>query len=114
MNNGSYELRVYTSSGSIANFVCDYNCFYNPTKTNLVQYLNLGAGNLSWWQGRGFDLHGMNQDPKFVSLSNRDFHLQSTSFCKDAGVNVSLPQDYEGGTVPYGPYPDMGAFEVSP
>lgn len=111
IDNGSYELRVYASSGSIANFVCDDNCYYNPSKTNLIQYLDLGAGNLSWWQGRGFDLNGMNRDPLFISLANRDFHLQSSSPCIDAGADVGLTQDFDGTSVPQNQIPDIGAFE---
>lgn len=111
INNGSYELRVYASSGSVANFVCDYNCYYNPSKTNLIQYLDYGAGGLSWWQGRGFDLNGMDQDPSFISLAKRDFHLQSSSPCIDAGVDVGLNQDFDGTSVPQNQIPDMGAFE---
>jgi hypothetical protein len=48
-------------------------------------------------------------DPLFVSAS--DFHLQSTSLCINAGVDVGLTQDYEGRPVPWVGLPSIGAYE---
>ena len=61
------------------------------------------------------------QDPLFVSRAGLDFHLQSTSPCKDAGDNASVPvaltTDYEGnpriidGNADGTATVDMGAYE---
>ncbi len=52
-------------------------------------------------------------DPLFVSTVTPDFRLQSTSPCKDAGVNVGLTQDYVGTAVPQGAGYDIGAYEFN-
>jgi len=44
-----------------------------------------------------------NLDPQFIDINNGNLHLQSTSPCIDAGVNIGLP--YVGNA------PDMGCFE---
>ena len=46
-------------------------------------------------------------DPLFVSAS--DFHLQSTSPCINAGIDVGLTTDYDG--QPVGNPPEIGAYE---
>lgn len=46
----------------------------------------------------GFDTNGKFENPLFVSSS--DFHLQGTSPCINAGVDVGLTADYEGKLVP--------------
>lgn len=50
--------------------------------------------------------HGNNsieQDPIFVNVLNKDFHLQGNSPCIDAGIDMGLPY--------YGAALDMGRFE---
>ena len=48
-------------------------------------------------------------DPLFVSST--DFHLRASSPCIDAGTNVGLTTDYDGNVVPFGAYPNIGAYE---
>jgi parallel beta-helix repeat protein len=50
-------------------------------------------------------------DPIFVDVSTHDFHLQPSSPAIDAGTNIGLTSDYEGNDVPFGPAPDIGAYE---
>lgn len=50
-------------------------------------------------------------DPKFVSVSGGDFHLQYNSPAINAGTDVGFTQDNEGNSVPQGSAPDIGAFE---
>lgn len=50
-------------------------------------------------------------DPLMVDPANNDFTLQSTSPCINAGVDVSLTEDYAGKSVPRGGLPDIGAYE---
>jgi parallel beta-helix repeat protein len=58
--------------------------------------------------------YSLNSDPKVTSTVTPDFHLQPTSPCINAGVNVGLTQDYEGNRTPRGPRPDIGAYEFQP
>jgi hypothetical protein len=57
------------------------------------------------------DQNNITTDPLFVSTS--DFHLQSTSPCRDAGIDVSAitgGTDFHGASL-YGAAYDIGAFE---
>lgn len=60
------------------------------------------------------DSHSSNADPGFVNLSTGDFRLQPDSPAIDAGVDVGLPFDFDGVTVPQGHGRDMGIFEFVP
>jgi hypothetical protein len=50
-----------------------------------------------------FQTSNISVDPQFVDPTAPNVHLQSSSPCIDAGVDVGIP--YQG------PAPDMGAFE---
>jgi hypothetical protein len=54
----------------------------------------------------------ISQDPKFVSTSTPDFHLQTTSPCIDAATDVGLKQDYDGKNK-WGSAWDIGAYECN-
>jgi hypothetical protein len=47
-----------------------------------------GIGYASWakWQSLGYDQHGINADPQFVSGSTKDFHLRRNSPAIAAGI----------------------------
>jgi hypothetical protein len=49
-------------------------------------------------------------DPKFVA-TDTDFHLQSSSPAKDAGIDVGVTFDFDGLPRPYGTKYDIGAYE---
>lgn len=80
-----------------------------------------------WWGGwtetnnifhgtiDGFSRDGttLSSDPLFTDAGNNDFTLQEGSPAIDAGVDVSLTQDYVGAQVPKGSAPDIGAYEAS-
>lgn len=59
------------------------------------------------------DIYGnVTADPKFVSLTIPDLHLQSTSPAINTGVSVSyVTFDYDGNSRPQGAGYDIGAFE---
>lgn len=50
-------------------------------------------------------------DPSFVDAANGDFHLQLTSICRNAGIDVNLTEDYDGVAIPQETNPAIGAFE---
>lgn len=51
--------------------------------------------------------------PMFNALAQGDFHLASTSPCKDAAdPAATIPDDIDGDTRPQGPRRDMGADEI--
>ncbi len=96
------DSKTYDSSGlSITN-----NLWYSSA-TNWYFWNATGGNNLATWNaltGVGTDL---NSDPLFVSAS--DFHLQASSPCINAGVDVGLTTDYDGVTI--SGLPDIGAYE---
>lgn len=64
----------------------------------------------------GWDTHSQVIDPCFVSprpQSPAEFKLQSTSPAVDAGFDVGIPYDFEGNAIPWGPAPDVGAYEYA-
>ena len=79
---------------------------------NWYSWAGTPGATLSTWNalaaGIGTDL---NADPLFVSTVTPNFRLQSTSPCRDAGVDVSLTADIVGHKVPLGAAPDCGAYE---
>jgi hypothetical protein len=50
-------------------------------------------------------------DPRFVSISGRDFRLQADSPAIDRGTNLNYTRDYHDATMPQGAAPDLGACE---
>jgi len=75
-------------------------------------YCNLfyGRGSSPSW-----DTTAVNSDPKFVNLSNYNFHLQEASPAKDAGTNTSavVLQDFDGVARPQASAFDIGAYEYA-
>ncbi|MCU7502353.1 MAG: T9SS type A sorting domain-containing protein [Ignavibacteria bacterium] len=102
MNNVFYntkELFIDTKTAS-SGLQIGYNSFYHTDGT-------LPAG--THYQG---DIWG--SDPKFVSLSQRDYRLQTTSALIDKGVTLSdVTADLSGTARPQGLGFDMGAYETS-
>jgi hypothetical protein len=91
---------------------CDYNCYYPFTGGGVCPRIRRdGSGpnrrsyeSLAAWQaGEGFDLHGLNSNPQFVDAAGGDFHLQTGSACRNAGVNRSTGlTDRDIGAYPFG------------
>jgi len=89
-----------TGNGAIfdgySGFTHDYNCFY-PYGGDTV--------------GISLNSHEIQADPQFVDYNNKNYHLQSTSPCRNAGTDLGYTVDFEGNPVPSGSAPDMGAYE---
>ncbi len=110
VNNIFYDCRGASGvavdwTSNATNMVVDYNCYYVVTPRV------------------GYDAHSIQADPKFVNYarvgSAKDFRLQSTSPCINAGdmalsshANVPSPFiDMDGTSRPLGGRYDIGAFE---
>lgn len=94
---------------------CDYNCYWNPAADPIMWHwdgTDYTKSQFATYQAAsGMDANSIVADPLFVDFANRDFHLQSTSPCRNIGVDVGLTQDYAGTVVPQGTDPDIGAYE---
>jgi hypothetical protein len=106
---------------------CDYNCWYQSAQGTDVYAQLYGVGNYhyddfdAWKATTGWgtptgspDEHSLWEDPHFVNAGGttaEDYKLASDSPCRDAGVDVSLTEDYWGTTVPQNSIPDIGAHE---
>jgi hypothetical protein len=105
-------------NGSTSGPVIKNNIYYNIGRS----YVSLATGvsspdignNLTYQVSGGSaypgDLWGV--DPRFVSVSGKDFHLQSTSPAIDKGLRLSsVPNDRDGTPRPQGAGYDIGAYE---
>jgi len=88
----------------------DKNCF-NVEGTGLFN----GFNTLKEYQAeQSRDVNSFVGDPDFVNLAKEDFHIKSTSVCKDkAKVLKEITRDKDGTPVPFGNGPDIGAYEYS-
>jgi len=91
---------IYFSGSSFTGLEIDYNCAYNSDGTTPFGTPQPG------------DLWGVN--PKFVNAAGRDFHLQSSSPCINAGTAIAdNVVDYDGNPRPIGSVWDIGAYEYT-
>ena len=96
---GNYPAELYANTYP----TYDYNIYYPLDNSKLV---NNGNGTYTSWDDyhAAHEEHSINSDPKFISSTN--FHLQSDSPARGAGVNVGLsntnPPDI--GAEPYKQY----------
>lgn len=114
-------LFVYSGSGNLLYNNSIYNVaavgvnIYNGSgtevKCNIVyaaggsDFVDTGSGTV-----QSYNLFGT--DPVFVNASTGDFRLQSTSPAINTGISLSIvTTDFDGGTRPFGPAPDIGAYE---
>jgi hypothetical protein len=84
-----------------------YNQYYS-VGDGWWQYQGTDVYELATWQSDSGDSHDAVTDPKLVNTTS-DFHLQSSSPCRSAGL-ATLGVLYDKGGVPR-PTNDMGAFQ---
>jgi hypothetical protein len=87
-----------------------YNLFYDPAGTggtaindNGTTYTYANVGNWGTANIQG--------NPNFVAPASDDFHLQSNSPARNAGVNVGVTEDFDRLSRPQGNGYDIGAYE---
>lgn len=96
-------LVFWDGAGSISDIYVYNNNTYNNVSSNAVYYRNgKTVTNFNYSDN-------ITSNPTFVSST--DFHLQSSSSCRDAGIDVGLGFDYEYNMVPYNSDVDIGAYE---
>jgi hypothetical protein len=83
-----------------ARFVESHNLYWATSGDPLVQFIGFGMSSSS-----------RIANPRFVSPGSEDFRLQSDSPAINAGYALGLTPDLNGGVVPYGSMPDLGALE---
>lgn len=87
----------------------DNNCYYGGSDTPFTWGSSYNFSD--WKTNKVQDANSISSDPLFISAT--DYHLQSTSPCKDAGITLSeVTDDYEGNPRPMGSSHDIGAFEA--
>ncbi len=91
---------IYLSGSSFTGLEIGYNCTYNSDGTTPIG------------TPQPTDLWSVN--PKFVNAAGRDYHLQSSSPCINAGSAIADNiSDYEGNPRPIGAGWDIGAYEYT-
>lgn len=93
------------------------NAGWTPTSSNQIDYNDIftsgGAASFSGTTTGWNTAHGISADPLFIS-NGTDFHLQSTSLCKNAGVTEAVvTTDKDGIARPQGSVYDIGAYEFN-
>jgi parallel beta-helix repeat protein len=110
-NNGSYRGSIDISTDSLTGFKSNYNV--------VMQRFTLDDGNtiltLAQWQSQtGQDKNSIVSTPAklFVTPTNNDYHLLSTSPAIDKGTSTDAPTtDLDGAARPYGNGYDIGCYE---
>lgn len=109
-NSATNEVLKVTSLAGGGSFDSDNNCIF-PNKTAGIHYVGTDYATLAAYQsGESKDLSSIAQDPQFVDAANNDFHIESSSPCKNAGIDVGVESDFDGKQrhLP----PDIGTFEI--
>jgi len=108
-NGAKYLINVNNPIGMII----DHNYYYDPGDSKDDKGLIYGSAVLDFpaWQDKGFDLHGMYNNPSFADASESNFHLALNSPCIDAGDPAF---DYTNEPEPNGCRIEVGAYGNTP
>lgn len=104
---------VFRLDGPVSNLAnINYNLYYTPNSGIVSTYDGSGK---SWteWKNLGYEDNGMNDNPLFNNISNRDFSVQEVSATIDSGTILGAPfnVDISGISRPQGQGVDLGAYE---
>jgi parallel beta-helix repeat protein len=104
-----YNNTIYNNQGASDATSIHVSGCPNTTIRNNIVYRNIGG--ISCVDGaQCTSSNNLTSDPNFISSS--DFHLQSSSPAKDAGVSLpEVPCDFDGNGRPAGSAYDIGAYE---
>jgi len=87
----NYPREIYLTATSKGLVTMDYN-LYKETTSSQFASIDGGVSNITWAQyhtsPNTYETHSLNSDPLFISTTN--YHLQSGSPARGAGVNVGL------------------------
>jgi len=88
------------------------NNMFHPVTTNSMRW-DAAQSTVAAWESAssGAAVNNIDGDPLFSVPANNNFRLQRESPAIDAGVDVSLTQDYEGNSLVG--LPDIGAYEYA-
>jgi len=124
-NSGIYNNTFYYAAGASGNFfaigsgtVCPFknNIIYPRTGQTLLELVGTYNSDYDLYYNVSVPsgaTHAVTGDPKFVT-NGSDFHLQSSSPAKDAGISAVssiVKKDYDGISRPQNSVYDIGAFE---
>ncbi len=126
----TYLVSITENATGDKNILIQNNIFYGCVDNPAVIWVGYGdnhsgsqvRNNIKWngctnwdegsWTGLTYSDNMMNTDPKFVNLSERDFHLQSTSLAIGKGTLINAPDhDFDGN--PRTGHNDIGAFQYT-
>ena len=98
IGNNNYPREIYLTATSKSLVDMDYNCYLERVAGQLAS-LDSGSTNIDWdTYHETYEEHSQHVDPQWIDTTY--FKLQSTSPCRNAGVDVGLTTDYHGNPVP--------------
>jgi hypothetical protein len=110
----AYTIYVFGPATVTGTFACNYNLYWNSTRSN-PYYVSGGGNTFAAWQALTYDANSFNNtDPLFTNGGGSynlasDFALQAGSPALDVGINTGVTLDYYG-NARNGNY-DLGAVE---
>lgn len=102
MNNYRAELAVQGGAENLSHNI-NYNAYYRTSGKVVEWGLQTHYTLQEFKYNTSHGNNSIEQNPRFVDVFNKDFHLQGNSPCIDAGTNMGLP--YQGAAL------DIGVFE---